>query len=44
MGRERIVVVGGNAAGLTAASRARRLDPRLEILVLERSESVSTST
>src|SRR6185369_5235151 len=31
-----LVVVGGNAAGLSAAARARRIDPRLEILVLEK--------
>jgi NADPH-dependent 2,4-dienoyl-CoA reductase/sulfur reductase-like enzyme len=39
-----IVVIGGNAAGLTAASRARRLDPRLEITVLEKSPHISYST
>lgn len=41
---ERIVVVGGNAAGLTAASRARRLDPRLDIVVLESGPDVAYST
>jgi NADPH-dependent 2,4-dienoyl-CoA reductase/sulfur reductase-like enzyme len=41
---EKIVVVGGNAAGLTAASRARRLDPRLEITVLERAPHAAYST
>lgn len=41
---DRIVVVGGNAAGMTAASRARRLDPRLRITVLEKSPTVSYST
>jgi NADPH-dependent 2,4-dienoyl-CoA reductase/sulfur reductase-like enzyme len=41
---EQIVIVGGNAAGLTAASRARRLDPRLEITVLEKGPHVSYST
>ena len=41
---EQVVVVGGNAAGLTAASRARRLDPRLNITVLERTAAVSYST
>ena len=40
----KIVVIGGNAAGLTAASRARRLDPRLEITVLEKGPYVSYST
>lgn len=41
---ERIVVIGGNAAGMTAASRARRLDPRLDITVLETSPFISYST
>ena len=41
---ESIVIVGGNAAGMTAASRARRLDPRLDITVLETSPFISYST
>lgn len=32
---ERLVVVGGGAAGMSAASAARRVDPDLEITVLE---------
>ena len=36
-----LVVVGGVAAGLSAAARARRLDPRLPILVLEKGPVVS---
>lgn len=40
---ERIVVIGGNAAGMTAASRAKRLDPTLEITVLEASPFISYS-
>src|SRR5881227_1408510 len=39
----RLLVIGGVAAGLSAASRARRLDPGLEILVLEKSETISYS-
>lgn len=38
------MVIGGNAAGLTAASRARRLDPRLGITVLEQTPDVAYST
>ncbi len=41
---DRIVIVGGNAAGMTAASRARRCDARLRITVLEKSPNVSYST
>jgi len=36
-----LVVIGGVAAGLSAAARARRLDPRLEITVLEQGPDVS---
>jgi len=36
-----LVVVGGVAAGMSAAARARRIDPHLEILVLEKGEHVS---
>jgi len=41
---ERIVVIGGNAAGLSAASRAKRIDPRLKITVLEKGPYISYST
>jgi NADPH-dependent 2,4-dienoyl-CoA reductase/sulfur reductase-like enzyme len=37
----RLVVIGGVAAGLSAASRARRLDKSLEIVVLEKGELAS---
>lgn len=40
---ERVVVVGGNAAGLTAASRAKRVDPSLSILVLEAGARIAYS-
>lgn len=33
---ERIVIIGGVAAGMSAASRARRIAPHAEIVVLER--------
>jgi NADPH-dependent 2,4-dienoyl-CoA reductase/sulfur reductase-like enzyme len=36
-----LVVVGGVAAGLSAAARARRIDPRLPILVLEKGPVIS---
>ena len=41
---EKILIIGGNAAGLTAASRARRIDPRLNITVLEKGPDISYST
>jgi NADPH-dependent 2,4-dienoyl-CoA reductase/sulfur reductase-like enzyme len=37
----RLVVVGGVAAGLSAASRARRLDASLDIVVIEKGERIS---
>ena len=37
----RIIVVGGVAAGMSAAARARRLDEEAEIIVLERGDHVS---
>ncbi|MBI5533825.1 MAG: FAD-dependent oxidoreductase [Deltaproteobacteria bacterium] len=40
-GHPRIVVVGASAAGLKAASRARRLLPEASILVLDESASIS---
>lgn len=40
MGR-RVVIVGGVAGGMSAATRLRRLDEQAEIVVLERGEHVS---
>ena len=37
----RLVVIGGVAAGLSAAARARRLDPSIEIVVLEKGDAIS---
>jgi len=39
----KFVVIGGDAAGMSAASRARRLYPDLEITVLEQGHDVSYS-
>src|SRR5580704_682386 len=39
-----LVVIGGNAAGMSAAARARRLDARLEIVVLEKGPVISYGT
>jgi NADPH-dependent 2,4-dienoyl-CoA reductase/sulfur reductase-like enzyme len=40
---ERMVVIGGDAAGMSAASLAKRLRPELEVLVFERGEHTSYS-
>ena len=37
----KIVIIGGDAAGMSAASQARRLSPESEIVVLEKSRDVS---
>ena len=41
--RERLIVIGGVAAGLSAASRARRTNPWLEIVVYEKGPDISYS-
>src|SRR5947208_16951926 len=38
-----LLVIGGVAAGMSAASRARRLDPNLHVTVLEKGPHVSYS-
>ncbi|HLK67149.1 MAG TPA: FAD-dependent oxidoreductase [Bryobacteraceae bacterium] len=39
-----LVVIGGNAAGMSAAARARRLDADLKIIVLEKGPNISYGT
>lgn len=41
MGKERLIIIGGVAAGMSAAAKARRTNPDLEIVVYERSGYVS---
>ena len=38
---QRIVIIGGVAAGASAATRARRIDPHAEITILEKGPAVS---
>src|SRR5208282_2994665 len=40
---EKLIVIGGVAAGLSAASRARRINPWLEIVVYEKGPDISYS-
>ena len=37
----RVVVIGGGAAGMAVASRAKRLNPKLDVIVFEKSKWVS---
>jgi CoA-dependent NAD(P)H sulfur oxidoreductase len=39
----KFVIIGGDAAGMSAASRAKRIMPEMEVLVLEKSKDVSYS-
>ncbi len=41
MPKEKLVVIGGNAAGMTAAAKARRLNKNMEIKVFERGPHIS---
>ncbi len=43
MPKERLIVIGGDAAGMSAASQARRRRPELDIVVIERSPHTSFS-
>jgi protoporphyrinogen oxidase len=40
---ERLVVIGGDAAGMSAASQVRRLNPQREIIVFEKGTHTSYS-
>ena len=42
--RKKLVVVGGGAGGPSAAAEAKRLDPHLEVTILEGGEHVSFAT
>lgn len=41
MGNQRIVVIGGIAAGMSAASQAKRRQPDAEVIVFERGDRIS---
>jgi NADPH-dependent 2,4-dienoyl-CoA reductase/sulfur reductase-like enzyme len=41
MSGERLLVIGGNAAGMTAAAKAGRIDKDLNITVIERTPHIS---
>jgi len=38
---KRLIIVGGDAAGMSAAAQARRVDPQLEVIVFEKSAYAS---
>lgn len=39
--KEKLVIVGGSAGGPSAAAKAKRVDPELEIIMLEQGRFVS---
>jgi len=41
---KKLVVVGGGAGGPSAAAKAKRVDPKLEVTILEGGEHVSFSS
>ena len=41
MNRRRIVIIGGVAAGTSAAAKARRCDEHVEIVIFEKGEHIS---
>ncbi len=43
MAKERLVVIGGDAAGMSAAAQAKRLNRDLEIVAFERGPHTSYS-
>ena len=43
MAKERLVVIGGDAAGMSTAAQARRLRPDLQILAFEKGRHTSYS-
>ncbi len=44
MSKERLIVIGGNAAGMSAASQVRRQKPDWEIVAFEESPHTSYSS
>jgi protoporphyrinogen oxidase len=42
-GNMKLVIIGGDAAGMSAASRAKRKQPEMEVTVLEQTGDVSYS-
>jgi NADPH-dependent 2,4-dienoyl-CoA reductase/sulfur reductase-like enzyme len=43
MQKERLVIIGGDAAGMSAAAQAKRIKPELEVIVFERGPHTSYS-
>ncbi len=44
LGKQKIIVVGGNAAGPSAAAKAKRVNPDAEVILFEADKYISTGT
>jgi NADPH-dependent 2,4-dienoyl-CoA reductase/sulfur reductase-like enzyme/rhodanese-related sulfurtransferase len=44
MGKKRIVIIGGSAAGPKAAAKARRLDEKAEVIILQKGADLSMAS
>jgi len=43
MRKERLVIIGGDAAGMSAAAQAKRIKPELDVIAFERGPHTSYS-
>ncbi len=44
MNKKIIIIVGGNAAGPSAAAKAKRVNPNADVIMFEAGEFISTGT
>ena len=42
--KNKIIIIGGNAAGCAAAAKAKRVNPKAEVIIFEKSNYISTGT
>lgn len=42
--KNKIIIIGGNAAGCAAAAKAKRVNPKAEVIIFEKSNFISTGT
>ncbi len=42
--KNKIIIIGGNAAGCAAAAKARRVNPKADVIIFEKSNFISTGT
>jgi len=42
--KNKVIIIGGNAAGCAAAAKAKRVNPQAEVIIFEKSNFISTGT